>query len=182
MPVFLGYRHGQNKQEKPGLQKTSAEIWEFESKVEERGGKRQNPKYFTVPFPNTCSAKLLQAAIGDYSEAVGQSTLWDLGFTVVRGKWMKHSWCWQLHSLQHRPWIPGQYLLSSTLAYVWDNMSPRRRWDTRSTWTIQASTSLSNSQNHYPHAQDHWWCSNYRDPQVWFRLTLMNVCMSHGRA
>lgn len=168
MFVLLGYRPGQHQQQKPGLQNTCVKIWEFESKVEERGGKRQNPKYFTVPFPYTCSAKLLQAAAGDGSEAAGQSTLCDLAFTALRGKSVKHSWCWQLHSLQHRPWIPWipwQYLLSSAPAHVWDNRSPRRWWDTDSAWITQASTSLSNSQNHHPHPQNHWWCPNYRDPR-----------------
>lgn len=34
-----------------------------------------------------CSAKLLQAATGDYSEAVGQSTLCDPAFTDLRAEW-----------------------------------------------------------------------------------------------
>lgn len=35
------------------------------------------------------------------------------------------------------------------------NMTPGRRWDTDSLLIIQASTSLLDSQNHYPHSQDY---------------------------
>lgn len=84
MPVLLGCRPGQHQQQKPRLQKTSIEIWELESKVEERReDKRQNPKYFTVPFPYMHNAKLLQAAVGDYSEAVAKApfVIWPLQFS-----------------------------------------------------------------------------------------------------